>query len=137
MTYGTHPTEQHLAEMAAMIDSFAAAITAADWDAFIEEYTEDTVLMPPHAPPLVGKAAVRSWAEAMPPITDFTGENHEVMLFGDVAVIRGRYQMSFTVPDAPEPIQDVGSFLEVRQRQADGRWLLARNVFNTDLPMPE
>ena len=73
----------------------------------------------------------------MPPVTQFVGNNAEVVCYGDVAIIRGSYEMSLSVPDLPEPVRDVGSYLEVRERQPDGRWLLARDIFNSDLPPAE
>ena len=137
MSYGATPTPEQQAAIESRMNSFAAAVAASDWDAALAEYTEDAVIMPPNTAPLVGRPAIRAWAEALPPIASFEWENHEIMIFGDVAVIRGTYRMTMTIPGAPEPVLDVGSYLEVRHQQADGRWLLARDVFNTDLPLPE
>ena len=137
MTLGAKPTDAQMAEIEAMLEPFVSAIIAADWDTWLTNYTEDTVVMPPNTPPLHGKAALREWAEALPPVTDFVGRYDEVVCYGDVAVIRGGYEMSMAIPDLPEPMRDVGSFMEVRVRQPDGRWLLSRDIFNTDLPIPE
>ena len=59
MPLGAKPTDDQLAEIDAMMESFIQAVTAADWDTFIEHYTDDTVVMPPNSPPLIGKEAVR------------------------------------------------------------------------------
>ena len=137
MALDAKPTESQMAEIEGMLEPFGSAIVAAEWDTWLTNYTEDTVVMPPNAPPLHGKAALREWAEALPPVTEFIGKLDEVLCYGDVAVVRGSYEMSMAIPDLPEPMRDVGSFLEVRERQPDGRWLLARDIFNSDLPLPE
>lgn len=137
MSYGTPATPEQQAAIEAMMHSFATAVVAGDWDAAMKEYSDHPVIMPPNVPPLEGKDAVRAWGESLPPITSFAFENHEIMMFGDVAIVRGTYEMTLAVPGVPEPVRDVGSYMELRHQQPDGRWLLARDVFNTDLPLPE
>ena len=130
-------TEADIAAIAAMHEPFTAAMLARDWDSFLALYTEDTVVMPPHSPALVGRAAIREWAEALPPVTAFVGTIDEVAGHGDMAFVRGRFEMTLDIPGVPEPVTDVGSFIEIRERHPDGRWLLARDIFNSDLPAPE
>jgi len=129
--------EEDVAAIKGMLEPFTAAVMSGDVDSWLAQYTEDIVLMPPHSPPLVGREAVRKWAEALPPVIAFTGTFDEIVGHGDMAIVRGQYQMTFDIPDLPEPFQDTGSYLEIRTRQADGTWLLARDIFNTDLPAPE
>ena len=33
-------------------------------------------------------------------------------------------------------LPDSGKFLEIRRRQADGRWLIPRDIGNSDIPLP-
>jgi ketosteroid isomerase-like protein len=39
-------------------------------------------------------------------------------------------------PDGKSAVGDHGKFLEIRRRQADGRWLVAADIFNSDQPVP-
>ena len=38
-----------------------------------------------------------------------------------------------TIPGAPK---DEGKFVEVWRRQNDGSWLIADDIFNSDVPVP-
>jgi ketosteroid isomerase-like protein len=55
---------------------------------------------------------------------------------GDVAYARGSYSMKIAVPGAPAPVDEKGKYVEIWRRQADGSWKLARDIFNSDLPLP-
>ena len=41
-----------------------------------------------------------------------------------------------TVVVDEQPIQDHGKFIEIRRKQPDGSWLISRDIFNSDLPLP-
>ena len=130
-------TSADIAEINTMYSEFVPAIVAADWDRLLALYTDDTVVMPPNAPPLLGKVAFREWAEAGPRFTSFEFDVREIVGEGGLAFVRGQYRLALEIPGVPGPIEDVGSFIEIREKQADGRWLLARDIFNSDLPAPE
>ncbi len=126
-------SEADRTEIASMMDTFGPAVVAKDWDSLLALYTDDTVIMPPNSPPVVGKSAVRAWAEALPSITAFVGTVDEVAGAGGLAFVRGSYRMVMDIPGVAEPVTDEGSYLEIREKQPDGRWLLARDIFNSDL----
>lgn len=130
-------TSADIAEINTMYSEFVPALIARDWDRLLALYTDDTVVMPPQSPPLVGKDAFREWADAGPTFTSFDFDVAEIIGEGSLAFVRGQYRLTLEVPGAPGPIEDVGSFIEIREKQADGRWLLARDIFNSDLPAPE
>jgi ketosteroid isomerase-like protein len=50
----------------------------------------------------------------------------------DLAYVRGSYSMTLHPQGAPAPVDDVGKYLEIRMHQADGSWLLAVDIFNSD-----
>jgi hypothetical protein len=41
------------------------------------------------------------------------------------------------IEGAPEPIQDIGKFITILQKQQNNSWLIALDIFNSDLPLPE
>jgi ketosteroid isomerase-like protein len=52
-----------------------------------------------------------------------------------MAYVTGHFSMTFS-PDGETNISDSGTFLEVRERQEDGSWLVTRDMFNSSLPLP-
>ena len=57
------------------------------------------------------------------------------MGYSDLAYLRGTYTMTFTIPGAA-PIDEQGKFLQIYRRQPDGSWEMAREIYNSDLPLP-
>lgn len=115
--------------------AFADAMNAADWDALAMTYTEDAVLMPPNAESVRGRDAIRDYISSFPPISDFQLTNSEVDGAGDIAYVTGAYTMTLT-PEGAEPIVDSGKYIEIRKKQADGSWLMSRDMYSSDIPLP-
>ncbi len=80
--------------------------------------------------PLPSEAQV----EKFPPLTDFKPSTVRVDGRDDLAYVLGTYTMTFVPPGASGPVKDSGKYVEVRRRQPDGRWLVAVDIFNSDLP---
>lgn len=117
--------------------STRAAVKAAlakDFGAWAAIFAEDGVLNPPNQPAVKGRAAIRAWMEKFPPLTDFRLENAKVEGRDDLAYVLGTYTLTIVPPGAPGPVNDAGKFVEIRRRQADGRWLVAVDMFSSDLP---
>jgi len=120
------------------------AITAAWLDAYntgdvekiVASYTEDAVLMPPHAPVARGHAAIRAFITA-----DTAGaKTAGVKLVpgpatAGVAGETGWESGSYTITDASGATVDSGSYLSVA-RKSNGKWLLLRDIYNSDRPLP-
>jgi ketosteroid isomerase-like protein len=52
---------------------------------------------------------------------------------GDMAWVSGTYEL--TMNDASgKPMSDRGKYLEVWEKQADGNWKCAADIWNSDLP---
>ncbi|PYQ01243.1 MAG: hypothetical protein DMF82_19810 [Acidobacteria bacterium] len=109
----------------------ALAKDSATWAAL---FLDDSAVYPPNEPAVKGRAAIRTWLEKLPPITEFTLINVKVEGREDLAYVLGTYTMTIAPPGAPGPIKDSGKFVTVLRRQADGRWLAAVDMFSSDLP---
>lgn len=96
-------------------------------------FTSDAVVMPPGRPAIEGERALRDLYDGRPEGLEGGSELLEVEVRGDLAFVRGRYRLRGTGPDGP--IEDSGNMLEVWRRQPDGRWLLARDLWNSDVPV--
>ena len=112
------------------------AAVAGDHAAWAALFLEDAVLNPPHEPAVKGRAAIQAWLGKLPPITEFILKPAQVEGRADLAYVLGTYTMTMAPPGAPGPIKDSGKYLEIRRRQTDGRWLVAVDIFNSDLAMP-
>lgn len=129
-------TPEETEAIRAVSDAFEAAANAGDWDSVAALYTEDAILMPPNAPAVTGPSAIRDHFASFPPINSFELQVEEIVGRGDLAYVRGSYSLELAPAGAPEPIQDTGKFIEIRRRQPDGSWPLARDIFNSSQPAP-
>jgi uncharacterized protein (TIGR02246 family) len=96
-------------------------------------YTEDGILLPPNAPVVQGRAAIRKFFDGFPKITAFKQSVVETEGDGDPTYVRGTYEMTMIPPGAKEPLKDTGKVLAIWQKQSDGSWLVSRVAWNSDL----
>ncbi|UCC71601.1 MAG: DUF4440 domain-containing protein [Gemmatimonadota bacterium] len=130
-------SEEDVAAIEAFQEAFAQAIRAGDWAGAAAFYTEDAVFMPPNEPAIQGRAAIEAWSGASPPITQFSLPIAEIDGRGDLAFVRGTLLITISPEGAPEPMQDTGKYVVILRRQPDDTWLVAVDIFNSDLPLPE
>jgi uncharacterized protein (TIGR02246 family) len=130
-------SEEDVAAIKASPDAFAKTVLAGDWAAYAALYTEDGVFMPPNMPVVEGRAAIQAWMEPFPPFTQYELTIVQIDGRGNLAFVRGTYSMTLIVEGTPEPIHDIGKYVEIWRKQQDGKWLLALDIWNSDLPLPE
>ena len=101
-------------------------------------YADDASWLPPHAPIVQGKEAIRSaWAQLLttPGLKiDWQITKVEVSRAGDMAYTLYKYEMTMGAPNGA-PIQDSGKDMAVWKKQADGTWKMVADTFNSDLPL--
>jgi ketosteroid isomerase-like protein len=56
---------------------------------------------------------------------------------GDLAFERSAFVVSFIPEGVTEPTTNPGKYLNIWRKQADGSWLIAINIWNSDLPLTE
>jgi|SRR2546422_63631 len=126
-------SQQDQAAIRALIAKLREIVRARNWDALTAEYTEDGWKMPPNQPLVQGRAAIRREFEQLPPISGFDFRIVQLDGRADLAVMRGAYHITFTPPGAARAISDSGKELVVLRKQADGSWLRAGDIWNSDL----
>ena len=114
---------------------FEEAVRAGNFASVAGLYAPNAVMMPPNEAAVSGPAAIQAWMEAFPPITQFELTNTAIDGAGDIAYVTGTYSMTLMTPDSTT-VADNGKFIEIRRRQADGRWLMTHDMFNSDVPLP-
>jgi ketosteroid isomerase-like protein len=112
---------------------FATGAKAGDWNAVGATYAEDAILLPPNTPAVTGRAAIIQHFSSLPPVTDMTITNIEVEGSDGIAYTRGTYQLAMGMA-GQAPMADAGKFLAIFRKQADGSWLLFRDMFSSDAP---
>jgi ketosteroid isomerase-like protein len=119
-----------------VLANFVRGVQGSHFDSVAALYAEDAVFMPPNEPAVRGRAQIQKWMSAFPKVTAFSATDEEIEGNGDIAYVTGRYKMSFVPPGAKTAVSDSGKFIEVRKRQPNGTWLITRDIFNSDVPLP-
>jgi len=131
------PLELSAAETARVLATdtlFAVATNAGDVDKVAGMYAEDGLLLPPGAPPVKGRAAIREfWNGFLQPYAvTLTLGTDRVEGRGDLAYIVGHYHL-VTTPKAkgtPAMPPEDGKYSEVLKRQADGSWRYVVDMYS-------
>lgn len=127
-------TDADKAAIEASSQAWMESAQANDWSTLATKYSEDAVFMPPNQPAVEGRDNIQAWFEALPPVSAMEIKTVDIDGNGDLAYVQGTYIMT-VAPEGLEPVTDTGKFIEIRRKQADGSWLLIRDIFNSDLPV--
>jgi len=112
---------------------------ANDLDGTMSYYTDDASLLPPNAPIAIGTQAIRAdWAPLLVSGNSVSWEagKVEVARSSDLAYSTGVYHSM--IKDAHGTLAaDHGKYLEVWEKQANGKWKVVVDTYNSDLaPAP-
>jgi ketosteroid isomerase-like protein len=129
----TQSVEQLLRDLDA---KWAKAAATKDVDQTIAFYSDDAIVFPPNATSAVTKEAIRNgWKEMLGNpgfVISWQPTKVQVGKAGEMAWVSGTYEL--TMNDATgKPINDRGKYLEVWQKQTDGNWKCAADMWNSDL----
>jgi ketosteroid isomerase-like protein len=116
---------------------WSAAAGAKDFDKTVSYYSDDAIVMPPNAPADTTKETIRKgWQDllASPGLfISWKTTKVEVAKSGDLACLSGTYKL--TMNDASgKPVNDHGKYVEVWEKQSDGKWKCGTDIRNSDLP---
>lgn len=117
-----------------------AAIIGGDVETYVTLITADAVLMPPNGPPIIGREAIREWsrrnAKAMV-FQAYEPADAELTISGDWAFRRATFTATLAPASGGPAVQDTGKFIIIYQRQRDGSWKVARDIWNSSAsPLP-
>ena len=137
---GAKPTDSATFEKQAKADVrvFIPAFNTGDVETVVAMYAPDAEVLAPGNPRAIGHDAIRAL------VTKLSGE----MQAGGVAIELndddkaaasgdlGWHSGSYVVKDTAGAVVDSGNYVAVMQRQADGKWLMIRDTWNSDRPPP-
>ena len=116
---------------------WSAAAGANDLDKTVSFYSDDAIVMPPNAPGATTKETIRSaWKEMLTTpgaAISWKATKVEVAKSGDLACVSGAYEQT-TIDASGKPVTDRGKYVEVWEKQADGKWKCSADIWNSDLP---
>ncbi len=99
-------------------------------------FTDDVIFLAANDKPIVGKAAVRAWADGYYKAfhTKWDKPVQEFVVSGDHAIERYSYTSTDTPVSGGKDLVDTGWGLVVYRRESDGVWRVARDAFGPDHP---
>lgn len=133
---GTGATEDELA-ICHVFEKYTSTLEEGDGEGWISLWDTDGVQMPPEAPMRIGKPAIWNAGKA-----DFEEieikmwrEVQEIVVFGQLGYARGVYGYTGHAKNSGPSFSFDGKFITMLRKQMDGRWLIYRDIFNSNLPV--
>src|SRR5712692_1337154 len=134
------PVDTRAADERAIRTADAACLKAAqakDVEGVLSCYADDASWLPPNAPILTGKEAIRTgWSQLLASsgfAIDWQITKLGVSRSGDLAYALYTYELTMEGPDA-KPITDRGKDMAVWNKQPDGGWRILADTYNSDQP---
>jgi ketosteroid isomerase-like protein len=124
--------------MIELAERWDAGMNAADPGAMLALYAgEGSAIMPPDQPVVMGEEAMHTFFEEFFAAGDVTVTDvvESVVADGDLLAGKGSYTVDLTTPDGEIATQS-GNWVCVMAKQADGSYLMLRNIWNRDAPLP-
>jgi ketosteroid isomerase-like protein len=127
------PTERILRDLDAR---WSKAAAAKNLEQTVAYYSEEAIVLPPNATSAATKETIRSvWKDLLSaPGLVITWKPTKVRLVSsnEMAWVSGTYQLTMNDPGG-KPVNDRGKYLEVWEKQPDGNWKCAADMWNSDL----
>ena len=119
-------------------EAHITALNAGDADGWADCFANDGIQMPPNFETNAGRAAIEGWSKGFLGMfsCQFKLSVGEVQVAEDWAFERGRYDIKLTPRTGGNSVDDNGKYITIYQRQSDGGWKIARDIWNSDRSMP-
>jgi uncharacterized protein (TIGR02246 family) len=141
LAFGRPPTpsqEQAAAAIEQTTRDWAAAYQAGDAARAASFVTDDGLFVPPNAPRISGRDAIQRYNKRLldaVSIEQVTTTVDGVRLAGDWAVSHGSWAIVFS--ENGRSFADTTRYVAIWERQADGSWKVAHDIWNSALPTTE
>ena len=123
-------------EVTRLGDDLTAAMLANDFDKMMSMYAADAISLPNYGPRMQGEEEFRRHHEMMQAsgmkVLAFDSAPSEVWQAGDQVIEIGNYKIDLEMPGMGE-IEDVGKYVTVYERDADGQLKIKVETWNTDM----
>ena len=128
--------ESNILEIKKVNQKYLEFYNSGNYEGVASLHTEDAVVMPPNVLSRIGKdqimLAIKD--EISMGFTDLKFVENDIKIFGTLAYDEGSYSLNIK-SDTGEIIgNDSGKYLVVWEKQNDGRWLMKKDIWNSNLP---
>ncbi len=125
--------EANIQAIKRIYEQWDEAENSGDANALVLLVTDDIIWMEPDSPVIVGKEALRELLESSyetHSMKDMKTVVEEIRLAGDWAYVRSSYCTISIPKDGSERVNRIGRIVDLCERQEDGSWKIARDIFN-------
>jgi len=132
-------TEADEAAIHELLEQRTVAFNAGDLDGYIACFADNAVWMLPNQKPITTTEKARTWYGAVFGRTSFdvTASTRQLTVFGDWAYARTINRGDAVRKETGDLVGLGSSRISILQRQLDGGWKIAQDIWNTDFPPPE
>ena len=118
-------------------EEYASSLGAGDLDRWISLYIDDGIQMPPDVPRNIGKEKIKAFNQNTADLFHWKMAINceEVRETDDWGFARGTYTFELIPKKEGETIKGSGKFMTILEKQDDGSWKIARDIFNYDAPL--
>jgi len=113
--------------------AFVKAVFEGDQNLLSTVLDDHVIAMPPNEGELNGRNKYVSYLSDLPPVLEFEFLEVEIEGDADHAFAKGNYVMTMEVDGVEQ--SDEGSFIEIWKKNAEGSWLLYRDIWNSGMPL--
>jgi len=101
-----------------------------EWEGMSNLYTNDGIIYPPGAPPIIGRNAIATFWRTLSNrgMRSFQLHLVDLEVSGDLLIANGKYSMR----DQQDEILDLGKFMAIYRRE-NNEWLLQTDMFNSSM----
>jgi ketosteroid isomerase-like protein len=130
------PLQRKIAQTVVALDKkWVAAVATHNLDKTVAFYSPNAVMLAPNTPIANTPTAIRqNWVPFCAPTSKVVWRMTKVVVArsGEMAYCYGTYTLS--LEEGGKTIRDKGKEVEIWERQHDGSWKCAVDMFNSDLP---
>ncbi len=124
------------AEVQKWNDNFAKAMMNGDDEKLLSMYADDAYSLPSYSPMVEGKNALKKAMmmdkESGNKMTEFKLETLDVFGSGNLLVEVGKYHLTMEMKNMRDPYHDMGKYVTIYEKQADGSYKIKADIWNTD-----
>lgn len=128
--------EQYKAKIEKLNKEMVAAMLSGNAEKSMSFYTDDAISLPNYEKMLEGKDALRKSNEAMTKagwkVISFEPVTLKVMSCDKMITEIGTFKISFAMQGMDKPIEDVGKYITIWEKQSDGSLKIKIETWNTD-----